>query len=102
MASVFTAHHDLAIATSGIAERTCHILHPGQGSPATTFASVTAIGADLTLADAFATAAFTRGDDAFDWRITVRLRGAGDPPGRPGTAGLRVPPIRPYAAPRGG
>lgn len=102
MASVFTAHHDLAIATSGIAERTCHILHPGQGSPATTFASVTAIGADLTLADAFATAAFTRGDDAFDWRITVRLRGAGDSPGRPGTADLRVPPIHPYAAPRGG
>lgn len=58
---------DGAVATSGTAERGQHILNPRTGKPATELASVTVIGADLTWADAYATAAFAMGGDALDW-----------------------------------
>lgn len=56
-----------AIATSGLAERGLHIFDPIGGRPALTFASVTITGPNLTLADAYATAAYAMGDAARDW-----------------------------------
>ncbi|MGC0417337.1 FAD:protein FMN transferase [Embleya sp. AB8] len=58
---------ELAIATSGVAERGCHILDPHTGRAARGPASVTVIGADLTRVDAYATAAFAMGDSAQAW-----------------------------------
>jgi thiamine biosynthesis lipoprotein len=56
-----------AIATSGVAERGAHIFDPVAARPALTFASVTVTGPSLTLADAYATAAYAMGDAARDW-----------------------------------
>ncbi|MET4641487.1 thiamine biosynthesis lipoprotein [Streptomyces atratus] len=67
LVTVITAHHDLAVATSGTAERGAHILNPHHGTAATTFASLTLIGPRLTMTDAYATAAFARGDGAQNW-----------------------------------
>lgn len=59
--------HDLAVATSGTAERGRHILDPRTGRPATGLASVTLVGRHLTDVDALATAAFAMGDGARAW-----------------------------------
>lgn len=59
--------HDLAIATSGTAERGPHILDPRTGRPAAALLSITLVGPRLTTVDAFATAAFAMGDAARDW-----------------------------------
>ncbi|MDX3852792.1 FAD:protein FMN transferase [Streptomyces sp. AK02-01A] len=67
LATVVTAHGDLAVATSGTAERGAHILDPHRGTPVTTFASLTLVGPRLTLTDSYATAAFARGDGAREW-----------------------------------
>ncbi|MFF3612033.1 FAD:protein FMN transferase [Streptomyces sp. NPDC002580] len=67
LATVVTARHGLAIATSGTAERGTHIVDPHGDAPATTFASVTVVGPRLTMTDTYATAAFARGDGARDW-----------------------------------
>ncbi|MEU3277163.1 FAD:protein FMN transferase [Streptomyces antibioticus] len=64
---VIKAPSDLAIATSGTAERGAHILDPHTGGPAASLASLTLVGPHLTLTDAYATAAFARGDDAREW-----------------------------------
>jgi thiamine biosynthesis lipoprotein len=56
-----------AIATSGTSERGVHIFDPVAGRPALTFASVTITGPSLTLADAYATAAYAMGEPARDW-----------------------------------
>ncbi|MEO3867622.1 FAD:protein FMN transferase [Nonomuraea sp. B12E4] len=61
------AGHDLAIATSGTAERGPHIMNPRTGRPALELASITLTGAGLTLIDAYATAAFAMGDAARAW-----------------------------------
>jgi FAD:protein FMN transferase len=58
---------DFAVATSGVAERGTHIINPRTGQPATGLASITVIGRGLTLADAYATAAFAMGSAARDW-----------------------------------
>lgn len=59
---------DFAVATSGTAERGAHIIDPVTGRPATGLASVTVAGPSLTLADAYATAAFAMGPDrAREW-----------------------------------
>jgi thiamine biosynthesis lipoprotein len=55
---------ELAVATSGVAERGEHVVDPLTGSPATDLASVTLVGPDLTLADAFATGALAAGPQA--------------------------------------
>lgn len=60
---------ELAVATSGVAERGAHVVDPRTGAPATGLASVTLVGADLvsadaTLADGFATAALAAGPEA--------------------------------------
>lgn len=58
---------DMAIATSGTAERGAHVIDPRTGRPAVALASVTVVGPDLTTADAYATAAFVMGGTARDW-----------------------------------
>nr|WP_310715985.1 FAD:protein FMN transferase [Streptomyces lydicus] len=58
---------DLAVATSGSAERGPHILDPHTGTPAAGPASVTVVGPDLSTTDAYATAAFAMGADARAW-----------------------------------
>jgi thiamine biosynthesis lipoprotein len=58
---------DLAVATSGTAERGNHIVNPFTGRPPTGLASVTVVGASLTRVDAYATAAFARGAHAIAW-----------------------------------
>jgi FAD:protein FMN transferase len=57
---------DLCVATSGIAEQGDHVINPRTGAAATGLASVTVVGADLTLADAYATAGLAAGPDARD------------------------------------
>ncbi|MFE9370994.1 FAD:protein FMN transferase [Streptomyces sp. NPDC006711] len=67
LATVVTAHHDLAVATSGTAERGAHIVDPHRGVPVTAFASLTVVGPSLTSTDTYATAAFARGHGAREW-----------------------------------
>lgn len=62
---------DLAIATSGTAERGAHVIDPHLGRPARGLASVTVTGAELTMTDAYATAAFARGESARDWLASL-------------------------------
>ncbi|MFI9723281.1 FAD:protein FMN transferase [Streptomyces sp. NPDC052396] len=52
---------DLAVATSGSAERGHHITDPHTGRPARALLSVTVVGPSLTWADVHATAAFAKG-----------------------------------------
>ncbi|MEU7882337.1 FAD:protein FMN transferase [Microbispora bryophytorum] len=59
--------NDLAVATSGTAERGAHVIDPHTGRPATELASLTVIGPDLALADAYATGAFAMGGAAREW-----------------------------------
>ncbi|GAA4560212.1 FAD:protein FMN transferase [Planotetraspora kaengkrachanensis] len=66
LAAVVTGR-DLAVATSGTAERGAHIIDPHTGRPATALASITLIGESLTMTDTYATAAFAMGDAARDW-----------------------------------
>ncbi|MFB6706771.1 FAD:protein FMN transferase [Streptomyces sp. NPDC056333] len=71
LVTVITAGHDLAVATSGTAERSVHIVDPHSGTPAAALASLTLVGPRLTLTDTYATAAFARGDGAQDWVETL-------------------------------
>ncbi len=58
---------NLAVATSGTAERGLHVVDPHTGRPADALASVTVVGADLAVTDAYATAALAMGLDAPAW-----------------------------------
>ncbi|HEY4398062.1 MAG TPA: FAD:protein FMN transferase [Acidimicrobiia bacterium] len=58
---------DGAVATSGCYERGDHVVDPRRGMPAHGLASVTVVGPDLTMADAYATAAFALGPDGMAW-----------------------------------
>jgi thiamine biosynthesis lipoprotein len=58
---------DVAVATSGVAERGAHIVNPFTGVPADDVTSVTVVGSSLTRVDAYATAAFVMGDGAQSW-----------------------------------
>ncbi|MET8292317.1 FAD:protein FMN transferase [Streptomyces sp. NPDC005132] len=71
LATGITAHSDLAVATSGTAERGAHILNPNHGTPASTYASLTPSRPRLTMTGHLATAAFARGDGAQDWVGTL-------------------------------
>jgi thiamine biosynthesis lipoprotein len=66
LATVVTGR-DIAVATSGTAERGPHIIDPHTGRPATGLASITLVGEHLTTVDAYATAAFAMGGTARDW-----------------------------------
>lgn len=59
--------YDVAVATSGSAERGCHVLDPRTGRPPRGLASVTVTGPSITFADAYATAAYAMGPAAQDW-----------------------------------
>jgi len=61
------AGRDIAVATSGTAERGAHVINPRTGRPATELASVTVVGPWITMADAYATAAFAMGPAAREW-----------------------------------
>ncbi|MGW4523969.1 FAD:protein FMN transferase [Amycolatopsis sp. NPDC004378] len=63
---------DLAVATSGTAERGAHIIDPVTASPAQDLAAVTVTGPSLTRADAYATAAFAMGHRVHDWASGLR------------------------------
>ncbi|MFJ2645647.1 FAD:protein FMN transferase [Streptomyces sp. NPDC087420] len=69
LATVVEAGDDLGVATSGPAERGCHIIDPRTGeAPAGGLASITVVcPAGLTTADVRATAAYAMGDRARDW-----------------------------------
>jgi len=58
---------DLAIATSGTYARGHHVVDPYRGTAATELRSVTVVGPDLGLADAYATAALAMGLPGLDW-----------------------------------
>ena len=58
---------DLAVATSGIAERGAHIVDPRTGIPSTGLASVSMAGRSLARTDAYATAAVAMGPRACWW-----------------------------------
>jgi FAD:protein FMN transferase len=62
---------DASIATSGAYERGTHIINPHNKRPAEGLLSVTVFGADLGIADAYATAAFAMGHAAPQWLATV-------------------------------
>jgi thiamine biosynthesis lipoprotein len=59
-----------AVATSGNYERGAHIVDGRTGRSATDLLSVTVVAADLTVADATATAAFAMGRDGIAWAAT--------------------------------
>ena len=58
---------DQAVATSGTYERGDHVFNPRTGGPARGLRSVTVVGPDLALADAYATAALAMGDAGIAW-----------------------------------
>lgn len=62
---------DAAVATSGTYERGLHVFDPHTGAAAAELSSVTVVGPDLALADAYATAALARGLDAPAWLLTL-------------------------------
>jgi FAD:protein FMN transferase len=65
------AVEDLAVATSGAYERGAHIVDPHTGRPPDGLLSVTVVGPDLAIADAYATAAFAMGADGPAWTATL-------------------------------
>jgi thiamine biosynthesis lipoprotein len=62
---------DTAVATSGTYERGLHVVNPFTGVPASDLVSVTLVGTDLALADAYATAAVAMGRKALDWLASL-------------------------------
>jgi thiamine biosynthesis lipoprotein len=58
---------DGAVATSGTYERGDHIINPRTRKPARGLRSVTVVGPDLALADAYATAALAMGEPGIAW-----------------------------------
>ena len=58
---------DLAVATSGTAERGAHVVNPLTGRPATDLLSITLVGERLGEIDAYATAALAMGAGAREW-----------------------------------
>jgi thiamine biosynthesis lipoprotein len=65
------AVEDLAVATSGEYERGAHIVDPHTRRPPSGLLSVTVVGPDPALADAYATAAFAMGAGGPAWTATL-------------------------------
>jgi FAD:protein FMN transferase len=64
---------DAAVATSGRYERGDHVIDPRTGQPSVGLASVTVVGGDLAIADAYATAAVVLGPgEGMRW-LTTRV-----------------------------
>jgi thiamine biosynthesis lipoprotein len=61
------AGSDLAVATSGTAERGRHIIDPHSGERPDRFVGITVVGRRISDVDAYATAAFAMGDGAAAW-----------------------------------
>ena len=59
------------MATSGVYERGHHVVNPFTGQGMGELVSVTLVGPDLALADAYATAAVAMGRKAVDWLATL-------------------------------
>lgn len=66
---------DGAIATSGTYERGDHVINPRTGKPAQGLRSVTVVGPDLSLADAYATAALAMGEPGLTWLSKIATDG---------------------------
>ena len=66
---------DGAVATSGTYERGDHVVNPRTGAPARGLRSVTVVGPDLALADAYATAALAMGEPGATWLAGLADRG---------------------------
>jgi thiamine biosynthesis lipoprotein len=66
---------DLAVATSGSYERGPHVIDPKTSRPADGLCSVTVVGPDLAVADAYATAALAMGVAGLDWLARLTERG---------------------------
>jgi thiamine biosynthesis lipoprotein len=66
---------DGAVATSGTYERGDHVIDPRTGRPATGLRSVTVVGPDLALADAYATAALAMGEAGLPWLAKLATDG---------------------------
>jgi thiamine biosynthesis lipoprotein len=58
---------DLAVATSGTYERGYHVIDPYTANPVRALSSVTVVGTDLGVADAYATAALAMGEAGLRW-----------------------------------
>ena len=58
---------DLAVATSGTAQRGHHIWDGRRGSTGSTLLSFTVVGPDIAEADAYATIGFAMGESGVDW-----------------------------------
>ncbi|MBN1170848.1 MAG: FAD:protein FMN transferase [Micromonosporaceae bacterium] len=58
---------DLAVATSGTYERGFHVVDPHTGQPAKRLRSVTVVGPNLAIADAYATTAVAMGEQGLTW-----------------------------------
>lgn len=65
-----------AVATSGTYERGAHILDPHTGVAPEGVLSVTIVGPDLAVADAYATAAFAMARDGAEWAAALPGHGA--------------------------
>lgn len=65
-----------AVATSGAYERGAHVLDPHTGAPPSGVLSVTIVGPDLGVADAYATAAFAMGAGGARWAAALPGHGA--------------------------
>jgi thiamine biosynthesis lipoprotein len=66
---------DGAVATSGTYERGDHVIDPRTGRPAKGLRSVTVVGPDLALADAYATAALAMGEAGLQWLAKLATDG---------------------------
>jgi thiamine biosynthesis lipoprotein len=66
---------DGAVATSGTYERGDHVFNPRGGGAATGLRSVTVVGPDLALADAYATTALAMGEPGLTWLAALAERG---------------------------
>ena len=66
---------DQAVATSGTYERGDHVLNPRTGGPARGLRSVTVVGPDLAVADAYATTALAMGEPGLVWLAGLPDRG---------------------------
>jgi thiamine biosynthesis lipoprotein len=69
LAGAIDAEGELAVATSGLYERGDHIVDPRTRQAPAGVLSVTIVGPDLGLADAYATAAFAMGTDGPEWTL---------------------------------